>query len=64
MSFQMYVPTRIVFGTRLIMIFLAYFTHFIEKHACDERFIRMAKALGKEDAATWLSFRNSVALPI
>ena len=47
----MYVPTRIVFGTRLIMIFLAYFTHFIEKHACDERFIRIVKALGKEDAA-------------
>ena len=38
-------------GAGLIMISKAYFSHFIEKHACDERFVRMAQALGKQDAA-------------
>ena len=37
-------------GAGLIMISKAYFTYFIENHACDERFIRMAQALGKTDA--------------
>lgn len=37
-------------GAGLIMISLAYYKHFIEKHACDERFIRMAQALGMTDA--------------
>lgn len=37
-------------GAGLIMISQAYFTHFIEKHACDGRFVRMAQALGKKDA--------------
>lgn len=37
-------------GAGLIMISLAYFEHFIQKHVCDERFIRMAKALGMENA--------------
>lgn len=37
-------------GAGLIMISLAYFKHFIEKHACDDRFIRMAQALGMKDA--------------
>ena len=43
-------------GAGLIMISKAYFTHFIEKHACDDRFIRMAIALGKTDAATPMDF--------
>lgn len=38
-------------GAVLIMISLAYYRHFIEKHACDERFVRMAQALGMIDAA-------------
>lgn len=38
-------------GAGLIMISRAYFSFFIGKHLCDERFIRMAKALGMEDAA-------------
>lgn len=48
-------------GAGLIMISLAYFTHFIEKHACDERFVRMAKALGKDDAAKPMDFIIALA---
>ena len=43
-------------GAGLIMISLEYYKYFIEKHACDERFIRMAKALGKEDAVEAMDF--------
>ena len=34
-------------GAGLIMISVAYFSHFVEKHACDEKFIKMARAMGK-----------------
>lgn len=37
-------------GAGLIMISLEYYRHFIEVHACDERFVRMARALGVENA--------------
>lgn len=37
-------------GAGLIMISKAYYEHFIEKHVCDDRFIRMAQALGMKDA--------------
>ncbi|MBR1805494.1 MAG: iron-containing alcohol dehydrogenase [Selenomonadaceae bacterium] len=37
-------------GAGLIMISLAYFGHFVEKHACDEKFIDMARAMGKVNA--------------
>lgn len=37
-------------GAGLIMISAAYYQHFVDKHVCDERFIAMAKALGKENA--------------
>lgn len=43
-------------GAGLIMISLEYYKYFIEKHTCDERFIRMAKALGREDAAEAMDF--------
>lgn len=43
-------------GAGLIMISKTYFTHFIEKHTCDERFIRMAQALGKKDAKEPMDF--------
>ena len=39
-------------GAGLIMISAAYYQHFVDCHACDERFITMAKALGKEDASS------------
>ncbi len=37
-------------GAGLIMISKAYYAHLIEKHACDQRFIDMAKFLGMENA--------------
>lgn len=38
-------------GAGLIMLSKEYYTHFVNKHCCDDRFIRMAKALGKQDAS-------------
>ncbi|MCM8710124.1 iron-containing alcohol dehydrogenase [Clostridium sp. SYSU_GA19001] len=43
-------------GAGLIMLSKAYFTHFINKHVCDDRFIRMAKAMGMEDAKEPMDF--------
>lgn len=37
-------------GAGLIMVSLAYYRYFIEHHACDERFIRMAQAMGMKEA--------------
>ncbi len=37
-------------GAGLIMISKAYYSHFVEQHACDDRFIEMAKLMGMEDA--------------
>jgi len=37
-------------GAGLIMLSTAYFRHLIDKHVCDERFIRMARAMGMADA--------------
>lgn len=38
-------------GAGLIMISLAYFSHMIEKGACPERFVEMAKFMGHENAS-------------
>jgi alcohol dehydrogenase len=38
-------------GAGLIMISKAFFEFFIEKYACDDRFIRMAQALGMKNAS-------------
>lgn len=38
-------------GAGLIMISRAYYQHFVDCHACDEKFIAMAKAMGIENAA-------------
>ena len=43
-------------GAGLIMISRAYYTHFIQNHACDERFVRMARALGTENAREPMDF--------
>ena len=48
-------------GAGLIMISKAYFTHFIEKHACDERFVRMAQALGMQNAKKPMDFVAALA---
>lgn len=37
-------------GAGLIMISKAYFTQLINKRACDDRFVKMARAMGMEDA--------------
>jgi alcohol dehydrogenase len=44
------------YGAGLIMLSKAYFTHFINQHACDERFVRMAKIMGMEDAKEPMDF--------
>ena len=38
-------------GAGLIMISLAYYAHFIEKGVCAERFVKMARAMGMENAS-------------
>lgn len=43
-------------GAGLIMISKEYYTHFINKNACPERFIRMAQALGFKDADKPMDF--------
>ena len=37
-------------GAGLIMISEAYFSRWIEQHICDERFVSLAKAMGKANA--------------
>ncbi len=46
------------YGAGLIMISKAYFTHYIHKHACDERFVEMAWMLGMTEAAEPMDFIN------
>lgn len=38
-------------GAGLIMISRAYYKYFIERHACDERFVRMAQVMGMPEAS-------------
>ena len=47
-------------GAGLIILSLAYYTHFAARHACDERMIAMARALGKGDAATAMDFVDAL----
>lgn len=47
-------------GAGLIMISAAYYQHFVDCHACDERFIAMARALGKPDAACAQDFVDAL----
>ena len=47
-------------GAGLIMISVAYFTKWIEKHICDQRFVDMAKALGKENAKEPMDFIDAL----
>lgn len=37
-------------GAGLIMISKAFYAFFIERHACDDQFIKMARTMGKSDA--------------
>ena len=43
-------------GVGLIMLSKAFFSHFINQHVCDDRFIDMAKAMGMEDAKDPMDF--------
>lgn len=43
-------------GAGLIMISKAYFAHFINEHVCDDRFIKMAQAMGMADAKDPMDF--------
>jgi alcohol dehydrogenase len=43
-------------GAGLLMISKAYFTFFINKHVCDERYIQMARAMGMENANKPMDF--------
>lgn len=43
-------------GAGLIILSKAYFTFFIEKHVADDRFVRMAQAMGIEDASEPMDF--------
>lgn len=48
-------------GAGLIMISKAYFTHLIDRHVCDDRFVRMANAMGMEDAKDPTDFITMLA---
>lgn len=39
-------------GAGLIMISLAYYQYFVNAHVCDERFMRMAQAMGVKNASS------------
>lgn len=43
-------------GAGLLMIAKAYYTHFIQAGVCDDRFIRMAQALGTRDTSQPMDF--------
>jgi alcohol dehydrogenase len=47
-------------GAGLIMISRAYFTHFAQTGACDERMIAMAKAMGKKYATMPMDFVDAL----
>ena len=47
-------------GAGLIMVSLAYYQHFVDARACDERFIKMAKAMGVENAANAQDFVDAL----
>ncbi len=48
-------------GAGLIMISLEYYKCFVELGVCDERFVDMAKALGKKDATKPMDFVDALA---
>jgi alcohol dehydrogenase len=43
-------------GAGLAMLSKAYFTHFINAHVCDERFVKMAQVMGYPDAKEPMDF--------
>lgn len=47
-------------GAGLIILSRAYYTHFAQRHACDERMVAMACALGRADATTAMDFVDAL----
>ena len=52
---------RLPHGAGLIMISLAYHQHFVDCHACDDLFVKMAKAMGVKDASKAQDFVDALA---
>ncbi len=48
-------------GAGLIMISKAYFSAIVAQHVCDDRFVRMARLMGKEDATKPEDFITALA---
>ena len=48
-------------GAGLIMISIAYYTHFAKSGACDARMIKMAKLMGRENASDPMDFVEALA---
>lgn len=48
-------------GAGLIMISMAYYRHFIEAGACPERFVEMARLMGRENASRPEEFLTALA---
>ncbi len=48
-------------GAGLIMISLAYYKAFIDRHACADKFVDLARALGKTDASAPADFLDALA---
>lgn len=48
-------------GAGLIMVSLAYYQHFVDRRACDEQLIKMAKAMGAEHASKAQDFVDALA---
>lgn len=53
--------TQLTHGAGLIMISLEYYRFWINKHVCDERFVDLARFLGKTDAARPEDFLDALA---
>ena len=43
-------------GAGLIMLSRAYFQYWVDRHVCDQRFVDMARCLGKSDAGSARDF--------
>jgi alcohol dehydrogenase len=52
---------KIEHGAALIMVSLAYFSHFANSGVCDKRMTDMARALGKADASGPMDFVEALA---
>ena len=51
---------EIAHGAGLVMVSLAYYQHFVDVKACDEQFIKMAKALGVSNATKAQDFVDAL----